>query len=291
MTRHHSRVLESFDGTAITYHVAGEPHLGTIALPNGLGGNILAWEPVIQAFADRYQLISWDYRGLYGSEKPADPGRMAIQDHVEDLQAILAHEGVASSILIGWSMGVQVALEAYRQRRDSVRALVLLNGTYGRPLRDQMHVIRVADAFMRAAEPIVRRARVAEVLQQGSLLNPFLIGWMRRMRLVGKTVDESAFRRITASLARQDPTVILSLQQQMEAHDLGGLLPSVDRPTLVMAGERDWLCPPRVSRRILREIPDAELLVIPDATHYCTLEQPEIVNLRIEKFLRERGLS
>jgi hypothetical protein len=30
-------------------------------------------------------------------------------------------------------------------------------------------------------------------------------------------------------------------------------------------------------------------MVLPGATHYAALEYPEMVNLRLEKFLRERG--
>jgi hypothetical protein len=30
-------------------------------------------------------------------------------------------------------------------------------------------------------------------------------------------------------------------------------------------------------------------MIIPGATHYAMLEYPEMVNLRLEKFLRERG--
>jgi pimeloyl-ACP methyl ester carboxylesterase len=39
----------------------------------------------------------------------------------------------------------------------------------------------------------------------------------------------------------------------------------------------------------VRDVPAAELLVVPGGTHYVAVEFPELVNLRVEKFLRERG--
>jgi hypothetical protein len=44
-----------------------------------------------------------------------------------------------------------------------------------------------------------------------------------------------------------------------------------------------------VSRLMQERLPDAELLVVRGGTHTAYLEQPDLVNLRIEKFLRERG--
>ena len=33
----------------------------------------------------------------------------------------------------------------------------------------------------------------------------------------------------------------------------------------------------------------SEIMILPGATHYAPLEYPEMVNMRLEKFFRERG--
>ena len=38
-----------------------------------------------------------------------------------------------------------------------------------------------------------------------------------------------------------------------------------------------------------RRIRGSEIMIIPGATHYALLEVPEMVDLRLEKFFRERG--
>ena len=74
-------------------------------------------------------------------------------------------------------------------------------------------------------------------------------------------------------------------------HDAWDVLPDVDIPTLVVAGDRDAMTPRKVAEAMVRGIEGAELMVVPGGTHYVSVEYPELVNLRIEKFFRERGYA
>jgi pimeloyl-ACP methyl ester carboxylesterase len=75
----------------------------------------------------------------------------------------------------------------------------------------------------------------------------------------------------------------------MGRHDAWDLLPFVDVPALIIAGSRDFFTPRSAAERMARRIRGAEIMLIPGATHYAALEYPEMVNLRLEKFWRERG--
>lgn len=77
--------------------------------------------------------------------------------------------------------------------------------------------------------------------------------------------------------------------ERLGEHDAYDVLPDVDVPVLVIAGDRDRFTPRSAAEKMVREIPGAELMVVPGGTHYVAVEQPELVNLRIEKFFRERG--
>jgi pimeloyl-ACP methyl ester carboxylesterase len=76
----------------------------------------------------------------------------------------------------------------------------------------------------------------------------------------------------------------------MARHSAEDVLPSVDVPTLVIAGQRDGMCPSRLVKRIYTNVKGAELFVVPHGTHATLIEQPELVNLRIETFLRKNGM-
>src|SRR5262245_41224585 len=97
------------DGTRIGYQVRGEGPC--IVLATGLGGTYLAFKYLYEALAG-YKTISWDYRGLYTSGAPADPRANTMAHQIDDLMTILAAEQVGDVVMAGWSMGVQVALEA-----------------------------------------------------------------------------------------------------------------------------------------------------------------------------------
>jgi pimeloyl-ACP methyl ester carboxylesterase len=73
-----------------------------------------------------------------------------------------------------------------------------------------------------------------------------------------------------------------------QEHDAGPLLSEIRAPTLVVAGERDLFTPRKLSLEMAQRIPSAELLEIPRGSHAALIEQPELINLRLEKFLRER---
>jgi pimeloyl-ACP methyl ester carboxylesterase len=68
-------------------------------------------------------------------------------------------------------------------------------------------------------------------------------------------------------------------------------LPEVNVPVLVVAGERDSFTPPFLAERMVREMPQAELLMVRGGTHVASIEQPELVDGRIREFFETRVAS
>jgi len=64
-------------------------------------------------------------------------------------------------------------------------------------------------------------------------------------------------------------------------------LPEVDVPTLITAGTKDKMTPLKTAHLIVDTIPNAELFIVPNGTHYTIVEYPEIINLRLERFFRD----
>ncbi|MCS6798119.1 MAG: alpha/beta hydrolase [Myxococcota bacterium] len=288
------RVLErrvrSFDGTDIAYHVVGEGL--PVLLANGLGGSWMAWRRQIEHFAGRLRFVSWDYRGLYRSGPPARPDAIGVLDHVRDALHVLDAEGIDRVVVVGWSMGVQVGLELFRRVPERVAGLVLANGVPGRPW-----------AELAGGGPIVQRsvpwllgaARAVpgwtQRITQRVVRWPELVSWAKRLGLAAPTLDDALWHELARSFADLDMRVYLGILERLGEHDATDVLAAVDVPTLVICGEHDRFTPPRAAERMARAIGGAELLVVPGGTHYVAVEYPELVNLRIEKFLAERGLT
>jgi pimeloyl-ACP methyl ester carboxylesterase len=89
--------------------------------------------------------------------------------------------------------------------------------------------------------------------------------------------------------SRVDPEVFVRLLDSAGALDAGDHLPAIDVPTLVVGGERDTFTPVELSRRMADAIPGAEFLLLPAGSHMGPLEHPELVELRLERFLARLG--
>jgi pimeloyl-ACP methyl ester carboxylesterase len=284
------RELTSFDGTRIVYEAGGQGEL-TLVVANGYGGSFWAWRDIFALLQDRYRLLIWDYRGLYRSHLPVDRARLRIEDHCRDLDAMLAAEGVSSPVaLIGWSVGVQVALEQYRRRPESVAALLLINGVHGRVLHRSLDG-RLAALLLRPGTSLLRRLV--------PVLRPALLPPLRALARSPRSVTvaswvgvvagvPSAFHEALQAVLTLDHDLYLEMALLADEHDAEDVLPTVAVPTLVTAGDRDLITSTRVARHVALRIPRAEYFEIPGGTHYSVMEFPGLLANRISTFLQRR---
>ncbi len=282
--------LGSFDGTEIAWHDvgAGGP---PVLLCNGLGGSWKAWWHQLEFFSERHRFVSWDYRGLYRSGPPAQPDALRVEDHALDGLAVMDAAGMERAVLFGWSMGVQVALEIVRRAPERVEALVLMSGVAGRPW-DSVMGLR---AMRWLLPPTIRGARRAHRFVESLVARfsrwPESVAWARRLGLTAPDVDDELLHELAESFVDLDMDVYLRTLELLGEHDAHDLLPHVRAPVLVVVGDRDLFTPRAAAERMVRRLPDAELLIVPGGTHYVAVEYPEMVNLRIDKFFAERGLG
>ncbi len=280
--------LEASDGTTLRYFDSGGV-LPPLVLANGLGGPLSAWKHQIQHLRSRYRIISWDYRGLYGSSLP--PGAapdLTIGAHVRDLLDVLEATGTKQVALVGWSMGVQVALELYASHPDIVSHLVLVNGTFGRPL----HGVGVPFArhfLPHAVERARRMHRVGNVLLARAARWPETGSWLKRLGVISRTLDGELFSEMVADFGKLDLELYFTMLGILGEHDAAHVLPSIRVPTLVVTGTRDLFTPPHVAEKMAQRVPHGELLIVRGATHYAACEYPELINLRLDKFFQEHG--
>jgi pimeloyl-ACP methyl ester carboxylesterase len=289
-----TRRARSFDGTEIAYHVTRAPFADapTVVLANGLGGTWHAWRGQMEYLADRYRFITWDYRGLFESARPSPDvdAAYAVERHVRDLEAILAAEQVDRASLVGWSLGVQVVLEMFRRSPARVKSLVLINGTYGRPL-DTLTPLPGAGAVIPSLLEVLRRGHDAAArVARRTVGQPESVGWLKRLGVIGRTFDDARFAELAEAFDRLDFEAYFRTLKAAGEHDAERVLSSINVPALVIAGDRDRMTPRELAQQMARRIPEAEILVVPGGTHYVPVEYPELVSLRMERFYREHGL-
>lgn len=254
-------------------------------LANGLGGPVSAWHPYIRRWKGKYRVLTWDYRGLYGSVLPSRDTDLSVRSHVGDLRAVLDAANIKAAHLIGWSMGVQVGLELYSETPERLLSLVLTNGTYGSPLRG------VPLPFSEVTLPPVVRG-VQKMHGLGSIVlnrlsnSRLSFSVLRRLRIIAPGLKRERFQEMIDEFKSVNLDIYFDLLARLGEHDAEHTLPTIRIPTLVVAGSRDILTPPALARRICNQVPGAELFVIPGGTHYAAAEYPELIAARVEKFLK-----
>lgn len=279
----HERRIRSFDGTELSVQEAGEGPL--VLLANGLGGTWRAWAPFLDRFATSHRVASWDYRGLYGSGPPASPDAVRMEDHVHDLGVVLDDLGVSPAVVVGWSMGVQVAVQAALDLPQRVAALVLVSGAPGDPLAGVLHtplarvvvpplthvVEQGAVPFGAALRALVATGRAPQVL--------------RALGVVAPGCDLQVFGALARDFAGLDWRVYMRTLRSLAAHDAWPRLPDLRLPVLVVGGTRDAFLPQRTIEATAAAIPGAELVLVPGATHYLPVEYPAELDASIRRFL------
>ncbi len=259
-----------------------------IVLTDGIGCDGFAWRYLAPRLGQHHRVVHWHFRGHGRSGPPASPDRLAIEDLARDLRTVGTHLGLERPVIAAHSMGVQVALEYYRQNQDDVAALILMCGTFGRitttfhgtDLLDQVlpGLIRISQAY-----PSISRAVWGRV--------PAAIAF--RVACAGRELDseriqEEDFRRYWEHAALMNPDIFLRMLRYAGQHDARSFLPDVRVPTLVIAAEHDTFTPMPLAEQMAGAIPHAELEVIEHASHAAPVEQPERIADRIEDFLSSR---
>lgn len=277
------RDFVSFDGTRIAYQVRGRGPC--VVLANGLGGTFEAFRHLYAGLGTRYKILCWDYRGLYRSGRPSDLRTLAIPYHCRDLEILLDRERVDRAVFIGWSMGVQVNFEFFRLHRERVAGIVAINGTYGSPFRSAMasrlsrYVIPYVLSLMKARASIFADASRRAIGWGG------LLPTLQRFGLVSGHVDVEAMYDVAADFLTLDWALYSDMLRYLGEHDARDVLPKIDIPTLIVAGDRDLMTPVFTARRMHERIRGSRLVVIEGGTHYAPLEYPAILVAELRAFL------
>ena len=276
----------SRDGTRIHYTVVGEGGPALVCC-DGLGCDGYVWRYIAEAFAPRHRIIRFHYRAHGQSEAPKDPERMRVADLCDDLEAVLDAARVDAAILLGHSVGAQVIFDFHRRRPERVLGLVPLCGTYGRvtsTFRDSPvagplfpHIARAATRHHRLVQKIWK-VFDTELAYQIAL----------RGEVNGSLVRRDDFRPYLAHLSKMDVRHFFRLAIDAGQNDNLEHLANIRIPTLIIAGENDVFTPPWLSQVMHARIHGSELLTIPGGTHTAPIEMPDLVTMRMARWLQER---
>lgn len=224
-----------------------------IAFINSLGTDFRIWDAVIEALGHEYAFVLHDKRGHGLSDVGRSP--CSIDDHADDLIALLDHLDVKSAIIWGLSVGGLIAQALYARRPDLVRALVLSNTA---------HRIGTVEMW---------NARIDKIAADGlaSLVDPVMERWFTP---AFRQPDNAAYAGARNMLSRQPAAGYSATCAAIRDADFTAAAGRIAVPTLCIAGDEDGSTPPALVRALADLIQASRFVTIAGCGHIPCLEQP-----------------
>ncbi|MFJ7064478.1 alpha/beta fold hydrolase [Streptomyces sp. NPDC101115] len=257
-----------------------------------------SWHFQRAALRGLVRTVHWDQRSHGRSGRGPDGTTVSIDQLGRDLRAVLdaaAPEGPL--VLIGHSMGGMTIMALADRHPEFVRERVVGVGfvgtssgklgevNYGLPTAGVNAVRRVLPGVLRAL------GSQAELVERGRRATADLFaGLIKKYSFSSKDVDPAVARFAERMIESTPIDVVAEFYPAFAEHDKAAALAAFrEVPALALAGDHDLVTPSSHTEAIAGLLPDAELVIVPDAGHLVMLEHPEAVTDRIADLLARAG--
>jgi 3-oxoadipate enol-lactonase len=242
-----------------------------IVLLNGVAMSIAHWKPIVNRLPGRFRCLLHDFRGqLLSPDAPGKPGAQRLEDHVEDLLALMDSVGVARAHLVGTSYGAEVAMLFAIAHPERTASLVSIDG------------VSELDPLLKAAVEAWKATALADPVAFFRTTLP----WNYSAGYLGENAGVLAKREAAiAAMPRSWFTSFAGLCDAFLRIDFTKDLPRICCPTLVMVAAADILKGERFARILADNIPAARRKVIPEAGHAVVVEKPGETAAAVAEFL------
>jgi len=228
-------------GDRLWYEDQGEGPV--IVLIHGWSMSSAVWSHQLASLSDSFRVIAPDLAGHGRSAQSA--GGYGFEGFAADIAALYRHLGLTGTMLAGWSLGAQVALQLYATVRDQLEGLVLIAAT---------PCFIATDDFPTALSPIEAEGMVVKLRRNSARARE---GFISRMFAPDEMDDPALSALILNQLAAipiPEKNVSLDSLRSLVSADMRHLLAGIDLPTLVINGDRDVICLPGASAFMTQRI-------------------------------------
>ncbi|MFJ9827363.1 alpha/beta fold hydrolase [Streptomyces sp. NPDC101160] len=275
----------------------------TVVFSHGYCLNQDSWHFQRAALRGLVRTVHWDQRSHGRSARGVaqagpDGVPVSIDQLGRDLKAVLdaaAPEGPL--VLVGHSMGGMTIMalaglypELLRERVVGVGLVGTSAGrlaevSYGLPVAGVNAVRRVLPGVLRAL------GSQAELVERGRRATADLFaGLIKKYSFSSKDVDPAVVRFAERMIESTPIDVVAEFYPAFVEHDKTAALAAFrELPVLALAGDHDLVTPSSHTEAIADLLPEAELVIVPDAGHLVMLEHPEAVTDRIADLLGRVG--
>ncbi len=174
-------------------------------------------------------------------------------------------------LVVGHSMGGRVALEIFRQAKERVLGLALLNSG--------VHPLRAGE--------IESRGRLVKLARERGM-SAVAADWLPPMMGASKARVAQVMPKLQAMVERQTAESFgAQTKALLERPDAVRVLPTINIPMLLASGTADTWSPMTQHEEIRRHVPGATLVAIEDAGHMAPAEQPQAVAAALRAWIAQ----
>ena len=252
----------------VSYRIEGQGP--ALYLVHGIGARKTTWDKLIVGLKDQFTCVSYDLRGH--GESPVPPTPYTLDDLVDDLEALRQKLGHEKIHVAGHSLGGMIGPAYARAYPEHTLSVGLLSTAAGRSEDDRAKLKAVGDAM--------EQNGIVETL------GTFVARWFTDAFI------EAYPELIEARLKQVKETpadVFLSVFWIYATTEMAPWLHEVKCPCLVLTGELDGGCNPRLNQFIDSELPSSRLVILEGLKHALMIEASEQVLPHLREFLLEQS--
>jgi non-heme chloroperoxidase len=249
------KTIELPNGVRLDYVEQGDPAAGTpVILLHGITDSWLSFEPVLPHLPESIHAFALSQRGHGDSSRPAIGYRPG--DFAADVVAFMDALKLERAVIAGHSMGSYIAQRFALDYPERTRGVVLMGSFF--TLRGNPAVAEFWDAVSNLTDPI--DYSFALEFQQSTLAGA-----------VPQTFLETVVKESLKVPARVWRAALEGLIEGDHSTELG----RINRPTLIVWGDRDAFCPGSDQETLRTVITGAQFAVYPGHGHALHWEAPE----------------
>ena len=227
-----------------------------IVFSNSLATDFRIWQDCVDNLSADYSILRYDKRGHGLSGMGTPPYQ--IDDHVNDLVALMDHLGLSGAIVVGLSVGGLIAQGLYHARSDLAKALILCD-TAAKIGNAEMWNDRIA---------IAREGGLA------ALVDANMQRWFSPAFHADRATELHGYR---AMFTRTPLDGYIGTGMAIRDADFRDQAPNIAVPTVCVVGDQDGATPPDLVRGTADMIPGAKFELVKDAGHIPCAEQPAAI--------------
>ncbi|MBM4338245.1 MAG: 3-oxoadipate enol-lactonase [Deltaproteobacteria bacterium] len=254
------------NGIKIHYEISGKKDAPVVVLSHSLASSLKMWEPQMEAFNSHFRVLRYDTRGHGRTETTRAPYTLELlgEDAIGLLDALNIEKVHWAGLSMGGMIGQSIALN------HPQRLLSLSLCDTGAVVPAEMQPIW--DERIEGVQKIGMKSQLETTMER----------WFTPSYL---KLDPPMFTLIKEEFLATSPGGYIGCASGIRRLNYLESLHKINLPTLIIVGEDDPATPVSASQSIHERIRDSKLVILPSARHLSNLEQPEVFNENLLKFL------